>query len=39
MAYLPMQASEYNNTKITLFGLLLKWTPQEVYYYATEILA
>ncbi len=37
-AYLPMQASEYNNTKIEVhyLGYYLKWTPQEVYYYATE---
>ena len=37
-AYLPMNYKEYENTSIEVhyLGYYLKWTPQEVYYYATE---
>ena len=37
-AYLPMNHNEYENTDIEVhyLGYYLKWTPQEVYYYATE---
>lgn len=36
--YLPMNANEYDKTNIQVhyLGYYLKWTPQEVYYYATE---
>lgn len=36
--YLPMNADEYDKTDIQVhyLGYYLKWTPQEVYYYATE---
>ena len=38
MAYLPIQESELKNTSINVhyLGYYLKWTPQEVYYYAVE---
>ena len=37
-AYLPMNYNEYENTNIEVhyLGYYLKWTPQEVYYYAAE---
>lgn len=38
MSFLPAQASELENSKIEVhyLGYYLKWTPQEVYYYAVE---
>lgn len=38
MCYLPMDATELSHTNIEVhyLGYYLKWTPQEVYYYAVE---
>ena len=38
MAYLPLPADELNkeNVEVHYLGYYLKWTPQEVYYYAVE---
>lgn len=38
MSFLPIDASELSNKKIDVhyLGYYLKWTPQEVYYYASE---
>ena len=38
MAYLPIQESELKDKNINVhyLGYYLKWTPQEVYYYAVE---
>ena len=38
MAYLPIQESELKDRNISVhyLGYYLKWTPQEVYYYAVE---
>ena len=37
-SYLPLKLDVYNkkNLEIHYLGYYLKWTPQEVYYYATE---
>lgn len=38
MSFLPLESSELQNKQIEVhyLGYYLKWTPQEVYYYATE---
>jgi len=38
LSYMPMQYNEYDKTEVEIhyLGYYLKWTPQEIYYYAVE---